>query len=156
MSDLFKESKEKILNILKKSEISAYTDVACVSILKTLESVKAFEKLLEELSKSNDAIVSSIGKKTITILLPQEHLNVAKSILNEYLQDIDDKAGVIFLKCSKEVNITPGITAFISQIFNEKKILIYELISTYTDYIIIINEDKTFFMADYLKKYLGC
>ncbi len=162
MGELFGKSfkdlgdKNKIIEILKKTGISAYTDVACISMNKNIESLKLFNSFLEKNNSPDDVIISSIGKSTLTFLVPQKSINDIKNFFGNVLLDIEEKSGAIFLKCAKEVNSTPGITAFISHLFFEKKVNIYNLMSTFTDYAIILPEKDTYMMADYLKKTFGC
>lgn len=146
---------DKIIKILKESAISAYTDMICISVAKNLNSVEAFKNFIKNLNDPNDAIVSSMGKTTITILLHEKFLEKAKFFFSKEIQDINVKVGIIFMKCPKDVNTTPGITAYISSLFADKNVLIYELISSYTDYVIVINEKDTYMMASHLKKILG-
>lgn len=150
------EKKRKMLEILGKTGISAYTDVACISMNKTIESIKLFNSFLEKRSNSDDVIISSVGKSTLTFLVAQKSINEIKNFFGNALLDIEEKSGAIFLKCEKEVNSTPGITAFISHLFLEKKVNIYNIMSTFTDYVIILPEKDTYMMADYLKKTFGC
>jgi len=144
----------KIIKILKESAFSAHTDIVCISVSKTLNSAKRFKDFVEELEDSNDAIVSSMGKTTITILLHERFLEKAKNFFSKEILDINVKVGAIFMKCPKEVNLTPGVTALISSLFADKNVTLYELISTYTDYVIVINEKDTYKMASYIKSIL--
>jgi aspartokinase len=150
------EKKKKIIEILSKTGISAYTDVACISIKKTIESLRLLHDFLGKNSNPNDIIISAMGKNTITFLIPQKFINLTKSLFGSNLLEVEEKSGAIFLKCIKDVNSTHGITAFISSLFLKKKVNIYNLMSTYTDYVIIIPEKDTYMMADYLKKTFGC
>ncbi len=150
------EKKKKILETLSKTGISAYTDVACISMNKTIEALKLFNSFLDKNSNPDDVIISSVGKSTLTFLVPQKSINLIKGFFGNALLEIEEKSGAIFLKCVKEVNSTPGITAFISHLFLEKKVNIYNLMSTFTDYVIILPEKDTYMMADYLKKTFGC
>jgi hypothetical protein len=91
----------------------------------------------------------------MTILLHEKFLENAKSVFLNNIQSINTKVGAIFLKCSKEVNTTPGVTAFISSLFADKNLAMYELIATYTDYVIIVDEKEAYKMASYIQKILG-
>ncbi|PIU88940.1 hypothetical protein COX58_00325 [archaeon CG_4_10_14_0_2_um_filter_Archaea_38_6] len=156
MAKGFSIDKDKIIKILKDSAINAYTDVVCLSVAKNINSIALFKKFVSEIENPNDVIINSLGKTTITMLLHEKLLEKAKNVFSKEIRDINVKTGAIFLKCRKEVNTTPGITAYLSSLFADKNVAIYEMISTYTDYVIVINEKETFRMASYIKKSLGC
>jgi hypothetical protein len=151
---VFSKKDESILKILKSLELSVDTDIVCVSVSKNITSMKAFKELVSHLSDPTDVLISSVGKTAITILLHEKFLQKAKSIFGKDIQDINIKVGAIFLKCPAEVNITPGITAFISSLFADKNITIYELIVTYTDYVIVVNEKEAYKMASFIQRIL--
>lgn len=150
MTSIF--NSEKIHELLKNSSLEAYTDLVCISIFKNINSIKYFKKIIERLQNKEDIMVSSMGNKTITIILHEKLLNLVKQIFGKEIQDINNKVGAIFIKYPKEVSNTPGITTYISSLFANKNISIYELISNYNDDIIIIGEKETYKMATYLKK----
>jgi aspartokinase len=150
------ELQEKIISILKECNISAYTDIASISLKKSSILAEKLKNFMLLIDFSNDAIVSSMGKTTITLILPEKLMDNAKNYFSNEIVDLNMKAGAIFMKCPKEVNSTPGVTTFISSMFSDKNVSIYDLIASYTDYVIVINEKETYKMASYIKKVLGC
>ncbi|MDD4354057.1 MAG: hypothetical protein PHN56_06405, partial [Candidatus Nanoarchaeia archaeon] len=134
----------KILELLKSSAFSAHTDIVCITVSKNLNSVEHFRNFVDSLIDSNDAMVSSMGKTTITILFHERFLEQAKNFFGKEILNINIKVGAIYIKCPKEVNNTPGITAFISSLFSDKNIAIIEMIASYTDYTIVVNEKDTY------------
>ncbi|MDD5499937.1 MAG: hypothetical protein PHT91_03645, partial [Candidatus Nanoarchaeia archaeon] len=146
----------KVIELLKNSALSAHTDIVCISLYKNLDSANKFIEFIKDLKDKNDAIVSSMGKTTITLILHEKFLNQAKNFFSSQIQDINDKSGAIFVKCPKEANSTPGVIAYVSSLFSDENIPIYELISSYTDYVIILDEKHTYKMAAHLKKEFGC
>lgn len=150
------DNEKKILNVLKNSALSAHTQMVCISVVKNLSSIKSFKIFVKELQNSKDIIVSSMGKATITFVLHRKFLSKAKTIFSNNIVDINKDVGIITLKCSNEVNITPGVTNFVASLFTLTGVPMYELISTYTDYVIILDEKKTYTTATHIKKVLGC
>lgn len=146
---------EKIKTILKDSIISAYTDVVCISLKKNPESNELYDEFIRT-EGVGYAITGSLGKKTITILINEKILDKARKAFKNNVMEVNEKTGAIFLKCPKEVNSTPGVTAYISSLFSEQNVSILEMISTYTDYAIILDEEDTFKMAAVLKEEIGC
>ena len=126
-----KELEARILGILKDCNLSAHTDIACVSLLKNTDSAQKLKEFIKNLNDSSDAIVSSMGKTAITILIHEKYLEAFENFFKKNIQSVNKKAGAIFMKCPKEVNNTPGVTAIVSSFFADKNVAIHELMASY-------------------------
>lgn len=145
----------KIFDIFKKSELSVDTDSISVSIKKTVISLKAMDKFIQSLANNSQPMISSVGETTITLIMPELFLSNAKSCFGKSIININKKVGTIFINFPREVNKTPGIVTYISSLFADKNVTIFDLIISYTDFAIIVGEEEAYKMASHLKKVFG-
>lgn len=147
---------KKIMDILSYSEISVNTDVFWISLKKEENTLKEFNELLNSLNNRSDILVSSMGDTTISILVPEVIAKKTESKFRKEIIKSYDKVGVIFITCTKDVNKVPGIVTYISSIFADKNITIYDMVASYTDFVILVDEKEAYKAAGHLKRMFGC
>lgn len=146
----------KILDILRTAEISVDTDVIWVSFKKTENSLHIFESFLSKLENKNEVHISSMGETTVSILIPETLKKKAEEAFGSEIVDLDNRVGAIFIQCSKEVNKVAGVITYVSSMFTDKNVLIYDIIATYSDIAVIVSEEDAYKIAGHIKKVFGC
>ncbi|MDD5417710.1 MAG: hypothetical protein PHW96_02365 [Candidatus Nanoarchaeia archaeon] len=146
----------KIFEIFAKSELSVDTDSVIISVNKNINSIKSMDRFIQKIENPSQVIVSSMGEHTLTLIIPELLVETAKSEFGKEVIDIDKNVGTIFIKCPRDVSKTPGVITYVSSLFADKNVTIYEMILSYTDFAIVVNEKHAYKMASYIKKVFGC
>jgi len=141
---------DKILNILRKSELEIKNKI----IVCIIEKTKYLDKILEiqrKVQKKADTFYAIEGSKVFTIITSENYLENLESIFEKGIIKISSNFAMITLKSPKELENTPGVNAFVYSKFRENGINIIEQMSCWTDTIIVVSEDNIATVMQFLK-----
>lgn len=147
---LEKSLEEKIIKILKKSELEIKNKIVTVIVNKRIYH----EHLLEierKIRKSADVFYSIEGVSVFTIIITEKYLSELRELFKHNIVKISRKLAMITIKSPSEIENTPGVTHYLYSIFAEHGINIVETMSCWTDTIFVISEEDIPLAMKYLK-----
>jgi predicted regulator of amino acid metabolism with ACT domain len=130
---------EKILDILKRSELEIKNKIVVVIIGKNTY----MEKLLEmekKTRKTADSFYAIEGTKVFTIILSEKYLDDFKKLFGRNILKSSKNLTMITIKSPTDMENTPGVIAYITSLFSEHGINIVETMSCWTDTIFVVTE----------------
>tara|TARA_B100001964_G_C14016667_1_gene501891 strand:+ start:165 stop:797 length:633 start_codon:yes stop_codon:yes gene_type:complete len=141
---------DKIISFLKNSELDIKNKVVVTIIDKLVYpgSLIDFEK---EIKKNKDIFFSIEGTGGIILITSEKYLPKLKKLFKSSIIKIRQNLVMIIIKCSKELENTPGISAFLYSKFGENGVNIVETMSCWTDNIFIIDEKDLTRTMEFLK-----
>ncbi|MCM8830730.1 MAG: hypothetical protein NC918_00855 [Candidatus Omnitrophica bacterium] len=138
-----KNLKEKIK--IKEIEITLKSDVICLDLKKTDNVLKKIEKIQKQCSAQLSDILSiTQSSHEITIVAQKKYKKKILEILkNEKLLNFEDNLSVIVLRFTKDVLYQPGFFDWIISQLSWENINIYQMVSTLTELLIIVEEKES-------------
>jgi len=127
---------ERILRLLKKSSVTVYEGN---SIIITDEPTNIKEKVKLTLE---DSIVYLLDKAE----LPKITKNVLK---------MNENCSAFVIKSPEEIEITPGVVAFLTSLLSEQNVNVVEFISCWTETIIVVDRKDSFRAYEILMSVIG-
>jgi aspartokinase len=126
--------------ILVDSNFEIKTKVAVLTIEKDTQVLKMIGGVVEQLSAENIHFHFVQGSSAITFIIEQKYLEQLKKIEKYVLKTKKDLVEVI-IKSSEQIENVPGVDAMILNTFSERNINLVEMMSCYTDTVLILNPD---------------
>ncbi len=141
---------DRILGILKKSELEIKNKIVVIIIEKTkfLENLIKIEKRIHNLG---DIFYSIEGSKVFTIITTEKHLEKLQKEFKSGIKKISKKLVMVTIKSPKDLEDTPGVIGFISSAFAKHGINIIETMSCWTDTIFVIDEKDISTVMSFLR-----
>lgn len=123
--------------VLAKSTINVRTDVARLSLKRRPELLKASRNIVSKYQKGFVQVLE--GLSTITLVYDSSlHERIASRFLSRDIIYEDANMAAIIVKSPKEISSTPGCVATILLQISRRNVNVDEIISCYTDTIIVI------------------
>ncbi len=127
-----------IAHIIAKSTVNVRTDVARLSLKRSAKLLKALRHLISRYQKGFVQVLE--GLSTITLVYDSSlHEKIVSKFISKDIIYKSANMAAIIVKSPKEISSTPGCIATILQQISRRGINIDEVISCYTDTIIVIN-----------------
>ncbi len=140
----------KILNILKKSELEIKNKIIVVIIDKKIYEEKLIQ-IEKKIRKTADLFYAIEGTKVFTIISSEKYLEEFKKVFEKNIIKIRRNLAIITIKSPKDLENTPGVNAYIFSMFGDHGINIVEQMSCWTDTIIVISEENIPIVMNFLK-----
>jgi len=131
-----RKREERVLRLLKKSAMTVYDGN---SIIITSEQKEMKEKVRINLK---DSVVYLLDR----VDLPR----ITKDVLKKY-----ENCTTIMIKSPIEVEITPGVVAFLTSLLSEQNVNVLEFISCWTETIIVVDRKDSLRAYEILSGVLG-
>ena len=145
-----KVREEKILNILKQSELEIKNKII-VAILQKNFPLDKLIKLETKIKQQEDVIYAIEGTKTYTIITSEKYLREIEVIFEKKIIKTTKNQAMITMKNPKGIEETTGFTAYLYSRFGEYGVNILETMSCWTDTIFVISEDDIATVMKFLK-----
>ncbi|MBN1785647.1 MAG: hypothetical protein JW825_01475 [Candidatus Methanofastidiosa archaeon] len=145
-----KTHEEKVMDILKKSELEIKNKII-VAIIKKGVPQKIILTLEDKIKDKQDIFYSIEGSTAITLVTTQKHRDAVESMIGDDLVKMSDNLAMITIKSPQELETTAGVTAYLYSLFGEHGINIRETMSCWTNTIFIISEDDISQAISFLK-----
>lgn len=145
-----KVREEKILSILKGSELEIKNKIVVGILQKNLDQEKLIG-LEKKIKKQGDVIYSIEGTKTYTIIISEKYLKDLQTRLKPNIIKISKNQAMIIMKNPEGIEETTGVTSYLYSRFGEYGVNILETMSCWTDTIMIISEDDIATVMKFLK-----
>jgi len=145
-----KVREEKILNILKQSELEIKNKII-VAILQKNFPLDKLIKLETKIKQQEDIVYAIEGTKTYTIITSEKYLREIEVIFENKIIKITKNQAMIIMKNPKGIEETTGFTAYLYSRFGEYGVNILETMSCWTDTIFVISEDDIATVMKFLK-----
>jgi len=145
-----KVREEKILDILKRSELEIKTKIV-VAIVKKNFSPEILIELEKRIKKNSDVVYAIEGTKTYTIVTSEKYLEeIENRFENKIIKTARDQA-MIIMKNPQGIEETTGVTAYLYSRFGEHGVNILETMSCWTDTMFVISEEDIAMTMKFLK-----
>ncbi len=141
---------DKILGILKESELEIKNKIVVTIVGKRKYLGKIIE-LENKIQKSADTFYAIEGSKVFTIITSEKYFEDLKILFNNSIIKTSKNLVMITVKHPEDMENTPGVVAYISSIFSEHGVNIVEIMSCWTDTIIVISENDISTVIKFLK-----
>ncbi len=123
--------------VIAKSTVNVRTDVARLSLRRSVKILKASRNIVSRYQRGFVQVLE--GLSTVTLVYDSSlHEKIVSKFLSKDIIYEDANMAAIIVKSPKEVSSTPGCIATILQQISRRGINIDEIISCYTDTIIVI------------------
>ncbi len=128
--------KNKVLEILAKSEVSLRYDIVVLTLKKTFELPEKLEKI-----NTRDYILIQ-GLETATIVTNQRDLGDFLYVFREEMVEKKENLASVIVKSPQEIAFTPGVIAYLAGLIAFEGINIIEMMSSYTETCFIVDEGE--------------
>lgn len=126
-----------VAHVIAKSTVNVRTDVARLSLKRSAKILKASRNIVSKYQKSFVQVLE--GLSTITLVYDNSlHEKIVSKFPSKDIIYEDANMAAIIVKSPKEISSTPGCIATMLQQISRRGINIDEVISCYTDTIIVI------------------
>jgi len=129
----------KIIKILADSKLEVKNKIVVVLVEKDIYYGHIIE-LQKEIKKKSELFHIIEGSNTITIVTSHEFLNVVKKLFKNKIIKVSENLAEVTLKSSEDLEETPGVIAYLTNLLAENGINIIETMSTWTDTLFVIAE----------------
>lgn len=145
-----KVREEKIMNLLKKSELEIKNKIIVAILSKNFSSTSLIE--LEKKIKNQDDVFYAIeGTKTYTIITSEKYLGLLVKSFKKQIIKLTKNQAMIIMKNPEGIEDTPGFTAYLYSRFGEYGVNILETMSCWKDTIFVISEEDIATTMRFLK-----
>jgi len=134
-----KSHEEKVMEILKKSELEIKNKIV-VAIIKKSVPQRIVMTLEDKIKTDQDIFYSIEGSTAITLVTTKKHKDAVESMVGEDIMKISENLAMITIKSAQEIENTAGVTAYLYSLFGEHGINIKETMSSWTNTIFIVSE----------------
>jgi len=145
-----KELEERILKILKKSELEVKNKIVVGIIDKKIYADKISE-IAKKIRSKAGTFYAIEGTNVFTIIISEEFADELKNLFKRNLIKLTKNLVMIKIKSPEEIETTPGVVAYIHSLFASYSINIIESMSCWTDSIFVIEEKNTAKTMEFLR-----
>lgn len=141
---------EKILNILKRSELEIKNKIIVAILDKKLYMGDLIE-IEKKTRKAADTFYAIEGEKAFTIIISEKYLEDLNKLFERDIIKISKNLAMITIKSPEGLESTPGVVSYLYSIFGEHGINIVETMSCWTDTIFVVEENDIPTVMKFLK-----
>jgi len=141
---------EKIITILKKSELEIKNKIIVAILQKNIPPQK-FIELEKKIKNQGDIVYSIEGTRTYTVITSEKYLSEIEAGFKDKIIKISQDQAMIIMKNPAGVEETTGFTAYLYSRFGEHGVNILETMSCWTDTILVISENDIATVMKFLK-----
>ena len=145
-----KVREEKIIEILKKSELEIKNKIIVAIIQKDIDH-ETLINIEKKIKKQGDVFYSIEGTKTYTLITSEKYLSEVESRFTRKIVKMSKEQIMIIMKNPAGVEVTTGFTAYLYSRFGEHGVNILETMSCWTDTIFVISEEDIAKVMKFLK-----
>ncbi len=133
--------RSKLKHILSSSVLQVQTDLNVVTVRKHSILLKLLD--VAKVMETSRFFQLLQGVNTFTVIISRENLNeLLKHIsVNDVVEVLEGQAAVILIS-PREIVETPGVVAFVTSTLYETNINITQIVSCYSDTIILVDSSK--------------
>lgn len=130
---------EKILSILKRSELEIKNKIVAIIIGKKA-SFDSFSQLEAKARKTGDVFYFIEGSAVFTVIASEKYRVEMQKIFHRDIVKVSKQLAMVILKSPEDLENTPGVVSYLYSLVGEQGINIVETMSCWTDTIFIIEE----------------
>lgn len=127
-----------VQKILVESSLEISTKIAEFTLVSDISTFEKLDEIIPELTKKRAKFHLVQGAQAITFVVEQQFLKFAEEKLRKSIIKKKENLVGILVKSPEKIEEIPGVVAMIMTAIAERNINIVELLSFYTDTIIII------------------
>ena len=135
-----KTLEERIINILKRSELEIRNKITVVIVDKKIYIGNLID-LEKKIRQRADVFYSIEGTNVFTIITTEKNLDELNKMFKRHIVKVTKSLAMIIIKSPEEFESTPGVMSYLYSIFGEHGINILETMSCWTETIFVILED---------------
>jgi|TARA_B100001971_G_C17968411_1_gene421075 hypothetical protein len=137
-----------IIGLFRKSNLEIKNNMVIFTLEKSIypDSLIEIEKTIK---KEKELFFSIEGKKTLTIIVQKQHMNMVEKRFKNYIIAKKENLSLITLS-SPGIDKIPGAVNYITGFFFENEINIEEFMSCHEDTLIVVDSGKINKVMDFL------
>ncbi|MCP3683474.1 MAG: ACT domain-containing protein [bacterium] len=139
-----------VLTLLLKSEIEIKTKISVFIVEKSID-YDLFQIIQTQIKKELGFSYLIEGSANYTIITQEKFSKLIQKELQSYILKSNKNLVLINIKTSEEIENILGVSAYLTSLFAENGVNIYEIISCWTDTIFIIDYKNLNKSIDFLK-----
>lgn len=132
-----KGNERKNIKLLEKSKIQIKTNICRLILKKGRTTLSELGKLAENLERNHTFQIIQ-GESAITIIIDEENLKKVRKKLKNNIVDVRRDLAEITVISPEKVDMTIGITSFLSSLLSDRGINILSTLGSYRDDIFIL------------------
>jgi len=145
-----KIQEDKILGVLKKSELEIKNKIVAIIIDKKLYMDNLLE-IEKKIRKKADMFYALEGTDVFTVIVSEKYLEEIKEMFKKNILKITKNQVMITVKSGEDLENILGVLSYLYSLFSDNGVNIMETISCWTDTIIVINEEDLGKVMSFLK-----
>ncbi len=145
-----KSLEEKILKILRKSELEIKNKIVVVIIDKGIYTGNLIE-IEKKIRSNSDTFYAIEGVNAFTVIISEKYLDELNKLFKRNIINISKNLAMITLKSPESLESTPGVVSYLYSLFSEHGINIVETMSCWTDTIFVVSEKDIPDVMNFLK-----
>lgn len=147
----FEEQQKTVARVLSKSTVELQNDITIITVKKTVLE-KLFKEIFELASEARFFNLTQ-GKKTYTLVISTEDVPLLFEKLDKrsVLDKVDNQSAIVIIS-PYEIMTTPGFIGYLTRILYNGGINISQVISCYTDTIIILDSKQSVRALEIIQK----
>lgn len=130
----------KIMKLLKDSQLEIRNKIVVLILSKSY--IENMIKLEERIRQKSDIFYLLEGTDVFTLITSEKYMDEINKTLGKAVIKTSKDLAMITIKTSEDIEITPGVTSFITSLFSDKGINLLEVISCWTDTIFVISDEN--------------
>ncbi len=134
-----KAGEEKVVSILKKSELEIKNKIVVVILDKRVYS-EALLELEKKIRKHGDVFYAIEGKSAFTVIVSEKHFGEVERVFEREIIKTTRELALVTIKSPEDLENTPGVVAFVYSRLGEYGINVVETMSCWTDTILLVAE----------------
>lgn len=145
-----KSEEDAILRVLNGSELEIKNKIVVVIIDKEIytDNLADIEK---KIRKKADTFYAIEGTNSFTLITTEKYLDDIKKLFEHDIIKVNKDLALIILKSPQTLEYTRGVMGYLSSLFSEHNVNIYETISCWTDTIFVVAETDVARVMEFLK-----
>jgi len=140
-----------IVKLLEKSDIEIKNKI-CIFILEKQINLDHIDEIQKNIRKHSGVFYILEGSDNYTIIIQQKYSNLIEKKFRQKINIKNQDLVMINIKSPKEIETTQGVISYLTSLFSQNGVNIYEFLSCWTDTIFIISSkdlNKTISFLDF-------
>ncbi len=132
---------KKIAHVISNSEFQIQNKIA-VAVIDKEVLTDYLTGIQLQVKKKHELFYAIEGSTTTTVILQEKNFPLIQDKLSTKIHKVRKNMSLIMLKSSEEIENTPGVIAYLSGLFFQNGVNIYEIMSCWKDTLIVINTSE--------------
>jgi hypothetical protein len=148
--DKEKVQEEKVLRLLKKSELEIRNKIVAAVVDKKIYAEHLLE-IEKKIRKTADTFYAIEGTKVFIIITSEKYVEDIHKLFGRNILKITKNLAMIIIKSPEDMENTHGVVSYLYSLFSEHGMNIVETMSCWTDTILVVPDKDIPAIMEFLK-----